>query len=524
MEGNNLMVPLAESIGWLLGWLLRNSAHAAVLAAVIWILERTLLRRLPPRWRYGLWLLVFVRLLLPIAPASALSLFNLVDLAPGKVAQIALQFLGLPAPMPVALTQNPHPLVDTPSWFLAALALWIPGAAALGVLLYRDHRRLQLALANTVPVTDSYILDLLQQSKGVMRVRTKVLLVEGDHVTSPAISGCCRPRLLLPSGLLERMTTDEIRFLFLHELAHVKRADLALNWVLAGIQILHWFNPAVWFALRRLVSVREEVCDEFVLKSCFAGASRDYGLTLLHLLEECAPRRLMPALAGILDDVRTLRQRMRCIRTFGKPESHPWIPATAILLVAITGLTENKSHNALILSASAPTSAEIEAARPHLRSKSNSTRSRTLPASNPAIPAFEPEPSESGSTLRSFSIAFRALVNEAFGTPSRPETTEKPVRDTRSSPHSATGRARTSFATTTSTPTTRPAAIPTQARTTTRPYPLPPVGQRGDILRPPRPGSGEVEAWPARGRSLDVVPYMGRQATVASPSQVRQSS
>jgi len=518
------MVPLAESVGWLFGWLLRNSAHAAVLAAVIWILERTLLRRLPPRWRYGLWLLVFVRLLLPIAPASALSLFNLVDLAPGGVAQIALQFLGLPAPMPVPLTDNPHPLVDTPSWFLAALALWIPGAAALGVLLYRDHRRLQIALSHTVPVTDSYILDLLQQSKGVMRVRTHVLLVEGDHVTSPAISGCCRPRLLLPSGLLERMTTDEIRFLFLHELAHVKRADLALNWVLAGIQILHWFNPAVWFALRRLVSVREEVCDEFVLRSCFAGASRDYGLTLLHLLEECAPRRLMPALAGILDDVRTLRQRMRCIRTFGKPESHPWVPATAILLVAVTGLTENKSHNALILSASAPTSAEIEAARPHLRSKSNSSRSRTLPASSPAIPTLEPEPSDSGSTLRSFAITFRTMVNEAFGRRSRTGSIEKPTREALSRPALVTERARPNLAATAPPQPVRPAIVPAQARVAGRPYPLPPVGQRGDILRPLRPGTGEIEGFPARGRSLDVVPYMGRQATMASPSQVRQSS
>lgn len=523
------MEPLAESVGWLFGWLLRNSAHATILAAVVWALEKTLLRKMSPRWRYGLWILVFVRLLLPMAPASAFSLFNLVELAPNAVAQVTLQLLGLPAPMPVPLTEPPHPLADTPSWFLVALALWLPGAIALGVLLYRDHRRLQTALRYTIPVTDSYILDVLQQSKAVMRVRGPVLLVEGERVTSPAISGCRRPRLLLPSGLLERLTTDEIRFLFLHELAHVKRADIALNWVLAGIQILHWFNPAVWLALRRMISVREEVCDEYVLKSCFAGAARDYGLTLLHLLEECAPRRIVPALAGILDDVRTLRRRMRCIRAFGQPETHPWLPAGVTLAVAIAGLTENKNHHALILSASAPTSLELaHVGRPHLRSRNPgapAVRPRPPGRSKPEVPS-DLEDRKSGSTLRTFSTAFRQLMDDAFGSSSdrsRPSPTATPAI---TPPATSNGRAG-SVAAGTPTPAAGRSSNP-NSRIVGRPYPLPPVGQRGDILRPPR-GSlrdGETSIHPTRAAETVpvTVPIVGRQTLVTSAGRARQSS
>lgn len=520
------MEQLAESAGWLFGWLLRNSAHAAILAAVVWALEKTVLRKLSPRWRYGLWILVFVRLLIPIAPASAFSLFNLVELAPGAISQIALQLLGLPAPMPVPLTEIPHPLADTPGWFIAALALWLPGAAVLGTLLYRDHRRLQHALQHTTPVTDSYILDLLQQSKAVMRVRRPVLLVEGEHVTSPAMSGWRRPRILLPIGLLERLTTDEIRFLFLHELAHVKRGDIALNWVLAGVQILHWFNPVVWLALRRLVSVREEVCDERVLQSCFLGAARDYGLTLLHLLEECAPRRLMPALAGILDDVGTLRRRIRCIRTFGQPETHPWVPAGVTLALAIAGLTENQNHHVLILSATAPVSAEFaSAARPVARGRhhpQNRPRSTTGPKPAP-LPAVEPEPPRTGNTLRSFSVAFRQLIDEAFGTGGDREGTEN---------------AAASLVVPVSTATVRSPAPPSSlvpagppvrdmgapSRTIIRPYPLPPVGQRGDILRPPKTAATSGVGLPGPVRTLEVSPGLGRQATAPSTSSPRHSS
>jgi bla regulator protein BlaR1 len=552
------MEPLAEYAGWSFGWLLRNSAHAAVLAAVVWSLERTVLRRLSPRWRYGLWLLVVARLVLPIAPASAFSLFNLVDLAPAAVARLSLQLLGLPAPLPVPITEPPHPLADTPPWFLVALALWLPGAVILAVLLWRDHRRLRHALRHTTPVTDTYILDVLQQSKAVMRVRRTVALVESEHVSSPAIYGFTRPWILLPAGLLERLTTDEIRFLFLHELAHVKRADIGLNWVLAAVQILHWFNPAVWFALRRLISVREEVCDECVLRSCFAGAAREYGLTLLHLLEECAPRRMLPATAGILDDVRTLRRRMRCIRAFGQVESRPWLPAGVTVALAIAGLTENKNHNTLILSATVPTPAELLSARPSLRPKGQGNphpgRTRTVPRIPPTPANPSPSPAASapfasttatattsaagktsqgpptapsastqgyraGDTLRSFSRAFRQVIQQAFGpslrtSPGGPTAVASETLPTAQIPNPPGRRSLngSSFPTGSggsaangagaqanpaampirlaAAPTTAPrvatAASSATAPTPGRLYPLPPVGQRGDILRPLR--------------------------------------
>ncbi len=520
------MEQLAESAGWLFGWLLRNSAHAAILAAVVWALEKTVLRKLSPRWRYGLWMLVVVRLLIPIAPASAFSLFNLVELAPGSVSQITLQLLGLPAPMPVPLTEIPHPLADTPAWFIAALALWLPGAAVLGTLLYRDHRRLQHALQHTTPVVDSYILDLLQQSKAVMRVRSPVLLVEGEHVTSPAMSGWRRPRILLPIGLLERLTTDEIRFLFLHELAHVKRGDIALNWVLAGVQILHWFNPVVWLALRRLISVREEVCDERVLQSCFMGAARDYGLTLLHLLEECAPRRLMPALAGILDDVGTLRRRIRCIRTFGQPETHPWVPAGVTLALAIAGLTENQNHHVLILSAAPPTAAELaEAARPVARGRHlPHPRPRAHAGPKPALKsAPEPETPRTSNTLRSFSIAFRQLIDEAFGTQGDRERTENVAASMGIPASSMVGRSAAPPASTAPAPAVRDPGTPNN-RTISRPYPLPPVGQRGDIIRPPKTSTTGVANPSGNLRTLEVLPVVGRQALTPSTPPPRQSS
>lgn len=488
------MESLAESLGWLFGWLLRNSAHATLLALLLWLLERTVLRSLPPRWRYGLWLLVIVRLLLPVAPGSSLSLSQLVDLAPDPVASAARQVLGLPVPVATPASEAPASLADTPAWFLAAIGLWLPGAILLSSLLWRDQRRIRRALAVTVPVAEGPVLDLLRQSRGVMRVRWPVQLVESPLIGSPAIAGWLRPRILLPSGLLPRLSPDEARFLFLHELAHVKRADIALNWLLAAVQILHWFNPVVWIALRRLLAVREEVCDELVLRRSFPGASREYGLTLLRLLEECAPRRIVPALAGVLDDVRSLRQRMRCIRNFGVEEERPWMPALVTVSLAVVGLTE-RPHEALENALTPPAPAP-RAAR--------SLPARTPPPLAVASPS-EPETASRrrSATARVLDVLSAALHEAASGahdpeapSPTSPEPNPSFTSGGRGSPavalasgggspHVAPVRAPGSVraATTAASP---PSSV-------TRLYPLPPIGQRGDILRPPV-GSGPAEA------------------------------
>lgn len=480
------MQPLAEAAGWLFGWLLRNSAHAAILAGVICVLQRTICRRLPPRWRYGLWLVVLVRLLLPVAPESRLSLFNLVDLAPAGVAGAALQVLGLPTPVVVPAEEVPDPLADTPVWFVWALAFWFSGALTLAGLLWRDHRRLKRALAGTTPVLDEAVLDLLRQGKAVMSVRRRVTVVETPEITSPAVTGWLRPRLLLPTGLLVRLTPDEIRFLFLHELAHVKRADLPFNWFLAILQILHWFNPMVWIALRRLLTVREEVCDDLVLRRCFPGAARGYGLTLLRILEECAPRRLLPSFASVLDDLGALRQRMRWIRNFGLHDRHPCAAASVTVAVAIVGLTERIGEPFFWAGPGAAAGAEISTQSPQ-----NSAPRRTRGRQPMQVAQLEERDQipRRDATSRVFETLTAAIQQVMDETSSR--DTREPAEESREVTARTPSPANPSWSgvTNASRVVVNPAATPVAGRPVsqatrigTRPYPLPPIHKRGDIL------------------------------------------
>src|ERR1051325_461096 len=61
---------------------LEASWQAAVLGVLVLIVQLGFRKKLSPAWRYGLWLLVVTRLLMPISPQSAVSIFNLARVSP----------------------------------------------------------------------------------------------------------------------------------------------------------------------------------------------------------------------------------------------------------------------------------------------------------------------------------------------------------------------------------------------------------------------------------------------------------
>ncbi|UCG47755.1 MAG: hypothetical protein JSU94_20020, partial [Phycisphaerales bacterium] len=58
-------------------WLLRTTVQAGVLVCMILLIQLLLRDRLGARLRYCLWLLLLIRLVMPWAPESRLSVFNL---------------------------------------------------------------------------------------------------------------------------------------------------------------------------------------------------------------------------------------------------------------------------------------------------------------------------------------------------------------------------------------------------------------------------------------------------------------
>ncbi len=185
------------------------------------------------------------------------------------------------------------------------------------------------------PLTDQGILDLLEDCKGQAGVETILGIIVTDRVRNPALFGFVRPRLLLPAGIIETQSPDQLRHIFLHELSHLKRHDILLGWVTSLLLVVHWFNPLVWYAFYRMRQEREFACDASALSVMGIDESQEYGRTIVRLLERFSRSRALPVMAAVSEDKSNLRKRITMISQFRK-EPYAW-SAVAVTLIIVMG-------------------------------------------------------------------------------------------------------------------------------------------------------------------------------------------
>ena len=135
-------------------------------------------------------------------------------------------------------------------------------------------------------------------------------LLQSDRVAMPMTWGWRRPVILLPataSGWQSTRRTVVLR----HELAHVKRADVATQLLAQGACAVYWFNPVVWLAAFRLRVEREQACDDAVLG--LGSRASDYANHLLDIARECRAPGLAVSAAVAIARPSQLERRMRAI-------------------------------------------------------------------------------------------------------------------------------------------------------------------------------------------------------------------
>ncbi len=92
-----------------------------------------------------------------------------------------------------------------------------------------------------------------------------IRLLVSAELPTPLTVGLLRPAILLPAALTTQLADDELRFVLLHELAHVRRGDLWAAFVQRLVRIAWFFHPAPWIAGRLADREREQACDDAAL-------------------------------------------------------------------------------------------------------------------------------------------------------------------------------------------------------------------------------------------------------------------
>ena len=341
---------------------LQTTWQAAVLAGLILAAQWWLRKRLSPSWRYGLWLLLVVRLLMPVSPQSAFSVFNLARTTPrhsaaASHAPILSAAVGsepaaiVPTHVPVVVEPGEAPLIVQPpagvrpaveiDWFAIAFCGWLAGVCFFGARLVWTNGRFRSRIAGYQPIADTAVTRLFDECRAAFKISRPVRLIESEEVESPAVYGFWRKWLLLPDGVFERFSAGELRCIFLHELAHIKRGDVGINWLVSLLQVLHWFNPILWLAWARMRADRELATDALALAHVGENDRAPYGETIIKVLEGLTGERALPGLVGIVENKAQLKERLAAICRPGR--YWQWAALTVAALLAGIGLTGAQS-------------------------------------------------------------------------------------------------------------------------------------------------------------------------------------
>ncbi len=140
------------------------------------------------------------------------------------------------------------------------------------VYITRKHKKAIRITENTV----------LNEVKKELKIKRHIKIRMSPDIQSPMLVGVLLPVIYIPC---REIPIEYMRMVFLHELTHYKRKDLAFKWLSLFVNAVHWFNPLAYLLRANLSEACEVSCDMAVTKNMSDTEQKIYMKTILDLVE-----------------------------------------------------------------------------------------------------------------------------------------------------------------------------------------------------------------------------------------------
>lgn len=315
---------------------------AAAATIIVLLLRRVLKKRVPSAVFAVLWLLVLIRVLIPVEAATHLSVF--------------------PAESALAVSANgefEHG-EDAPDFVMPQFGAQADGeqqggaqnGAQAEISAQSGRKMTAIQVLSLVHIGGAVLLALyfgfghaamlrrcngFEHEKGaaaneILRCfdkSGKIALLVSTDACSPFSIGIIKPKIVLPPDC----KAEQLRFVLAHEYVHIRDRDsvarlLGLAAVCAG-----WFNPFVWIAFKYLDRDLERFCDERALRLLGTENAPRYALTLLDFAE-----RQMQSAAAQSFAAAPLEERVNDILNMKKRKTS-MLAETVLVAAALLAMT-----------------------------------------------------------------------------------------------------------------------------------------------------------------------------------------
>jgi beta-lactamase regulating signal transducer with metallopeptidase domain len=162
-----------------------------------------------------------------------------------------------------------HMVAKTFDWTFAiniVLRTWLFGSVVSGVMFLASIWRVGVWRNRALRIESGVLFDRCAALCRHLAIPRSVRIVMSSETVVAAVTGIWRPTILLPAGF-GQWTNERLEIVLIHELLHVRRADILWQMIGRLCLVPAWFHPLGWLALRRLRVECEHACDDAVLAS-----------------------------------------------------------------------------------------------------------------------------------------------------------------------------------------------------------------------------------------------------------------
>jgi len=310
--------------------------QSSLLIILLLIVDFLLRKRVRAVFRYCLWMLLFVKLVLPASFTLPTGIgYWLGDYFPSEVS-IAKFVPQTKEAVPVAINipqgyifLEPPMMKETAAtgielepicWQGLVFLGWLVGMLVLLALLVRRVCFVRGLIAQSRPANERS-LEMLDECCCRIGIRRNIELRLSGNKLSPAVCGLFKPIILIPAALLKKLSREKLKAVLIHELAHIKRGDGWVNLLQTMLQIVYFYNPFVWLANAVVRRVREQAVDEMVLVT-LRPETKNYSNMLIDIAEMAFWKpNFSLRIIGVVESKKALERRINHMLNRPVPKS-----------------------------------------------------------------------------------------------------------------------------------------------------------------------------------------------------------
>lgn len=371
--------------------ILLMSLTGSILSLAILLIKNIFMKKISAKVHYCIWFLLVLKLIVPLNVQSMVNPFNYINNTNyQKVGSAYSKAQNISNSTNEKITNNKvvksTSAINTKKApalkfdFSMAAKIW--GTGVLLFLLYITFINVMLSIniKKSPRYNNANVNDILNYAKLKLNINSKIPLVYDRDLKSPSVYGIIHPKILISEPIISRLSLEELKFVFLHELNHIKRKDLFTNLIIVLLQAVYWFNPLIVYSLHQFKEDCELACDEDTIAVLNSNEIIDYGHTIITLLKILSKPKLNVGTLGFSNKFN--KRRIIMISLFNKKSIIATVIAVSVLFTVGCSSTPKKTNTPL-----ADTKVNTESKKPStsevaVNSNSSSNSTTTSNAQN----------------------------------------------------------------------------------------------------------------------------------------------